>query len=581
MRAVVAPAKLLASAISIGTGASGGREGPIVQIGGGIGSTAGRLFGLDEERTRTLIAAGAGAGIAASFNAPLSGIFFAIEIVVGGFRVRSLQAIVLTCVLASVTAREVVGAGITYRFDHPPRFTDPRELPLYVLLGLAAVVAGIAYARGEALVARLAGAWRVWPPLKPATGALGVVGVLALVLPEVLGSGDHLPATLDTVVEPVEEILNGGFGTGFAAAGFLLLLAAGKTVATCLSIGTGNSVGSFAPALFIGAALGGAFGSVAQVVLPGGTTIQPGAFALVGAAAVLGSAVRAPLTGILLAFELTNDYGMVLPLMLATGISTYVADRLDPDSIYTRPLRERGIVYAEPEDVDVMQTVEVAEVMSRDHGWVPPDLPVAELRQRFADTRSHGFPVARLGADGPELVGIVTVTDLTRADGDATAGQIATPDPVTVTPADPVSRALGRMAAIDVGRLPVVAPDGRRLLGMVRRVDLVKAYQRGLDRGLATRRDRASARLRDLGEGQVLELLVVDGAPAADREVRAVDWPPRTLLTGVRRGGELLLPTGDTVLEPGDAVVVLTTAPSVPAVRRLLTASADEPPAGA
>jgi CIC family chloride channel protein len=299
MRPVVALGKLITSALSLGTGASGGREGPIVQIGGAVGSTLGRLLALSEDDMPTLIAAGAGAGIAASFNAPLSGIFFAIEIVVGGFRIHSLQTIVLTCVLASVTARELIGSAITYQFERAPRFTDPRELPLYVLLGLAAVVAGLAYSRGEHLVAERVARWRLWSPLGP-------------------------------------------------AAGLLLVLAVAKVVATCLSIGTGNSVGSFAPAVFIGAALGVAFGHVAQLLLPGGEGIQPGGFALVGMAALLGSSVRAPLTGILLAFELTNDYGMVLPLMLATGVATFVADRVDADSIYTLPLRRRGIVYAEP-----------------------------------------------------------------------------------------------------------------------------------------------------------------------------------------------------------------------------------------
>jgi CIC family chloride channel protein len=300
-------------------------------------------------------------------------------------------------------------------------------------------------------------------------------------------------------------------------------------------------------------------------------------------AALLGSSVRAPLTGILLAFELTNDYGMVLPLMLATGVATFVADRVDADSIYTLPLRRRGIVYAEPEDVDILQTVRVGEVMTTD-AWVPADLPVADLKARLTDSRSHGFPVAEPRGDGLRLIGLVTVSDVARSDADpqlTTAGQVCTPRPVTVTPQDPVFRAMRRMASLDIGRLPVVAAeDHSELVGLVRRADVVKAYQRALTRSLGVQQRRASSRLRNLSGTQFVELVVDARAAAAGARVRDVSWPPRTILTSVRRASEIIMPDGDTVLRAGDEVVLLTADRATTDLRRLLTGSGAEPQSG-
>ena len=574
MPAIVAPVKLLASALSLGTGASGGREGPIVQIGGSIASTVGRLFALDDERMRTLIAAGAGSGIAASFNAPLTGIFFAIEIIIGGYRIRSLQTVVVTCVVASVTARELIGSSITYQLADPPGFHDARELGLYAVLGLVAAVVGVAFSRAEHLVATRAARVRLWPPLRTAVGALGV-GAIALALPGVFGTGDHLPPAIGGVTEPVEALLQGGFGVGYAAAATTAALLVGKLVATCLAVGTGSSVGSFAPALFLGAALGATFRHLGEGLL-GAPPIDVGALALVGAAAVLAAAAHAPLTAILLAFELTNDYAMVLPLMLATGIAMLVSERLDRDSIYTRALRQRGIVYAEPQDLDLMQTVTVGEVMTARPATVPADLPLSSLIDRFAATGHHGFPVVDPAQGDDRLVGIVTLSDLGKPDAggldgrELTAGDLATAPCVTVTPADPVFRALRRMAAIDVGRLPVVAPDDHsRLVGLFRRADLVSAYQRALTRTLGAQQRSATSKLRDLAGVSFVEMSVGATAPVAGCAIRDITWPGRTVVTSIQRAGDVVVPSGTTVLEPGDQVVVLADPAAMDAVSEL------------
>ena len=571
MRPRVPLTKLLVSGVSLGTGASGGREGPIVQIGGGIASLVGRLVALDEERKRTLIAAGTAAGIGASFNAPIAGMLFAIEIIVRSYSVRSIQVIVVASVAASVTARQILGDSLIYRPAEIFSVGGPQEYVLYAGLGLAAVALGIMLARGEHLVWTVTSRWSLSPPVLTGLGGLAV-GILALGMPEILGSGDGLPPIAGAEREPILAMLSGGFGTGWAAAGFLLLLAIVKTCSTSISIGTGSSVGFFTPAVFIGAALGGAFGHAAEVLLPG-QQIQPGAYALVGMAAVLGSSSRAPLTGILLAFELTSDYELVLPLMLATGIATFVAERLDPESIDTLPLTRRGIVYSEPEDIDIMQTVQVGEIMTSEPDRLDVDASLPEVLDLFAATGNHGFPVVR---DHERLVGVVTLSDLRRGDPDAldhepTAGDLATRRPLTVTPQDPVFRAMRRMGSLDVGRLPVVdATDHGRLVGMVRRRDLVTAYQRAVTRSLGVQRRKDQSRLRDLGGARFVELTVATRAPAANRAVREIDWPARTVLTAVQRRGELVMPRGDTVLRPGDAVTVLADGDLAEDVRKLL-----------
>jgi CIC family chloride channel protein len=343
---------ILATGIALGTGASGGREGPIVLIGGGVGSLVGRMFAVGEDRMRTLVAAGAAAGIGASFNAPIGGMLFAIELLIGRFRSSALQSVVVASVVGSVTAREIIGPEIIYEPAVRHTLTDWRELLLYAVLGFAAALFGLAFLYGDDVAKRAFARLSVWPPLKVAIGGLGV-GLVALAVPEVIGTGDNLPP-INGLRNPIQAMLDGDVGTGYAAGGFLVLLAVAKLVATCLSTGSGNAVGTFAPAIFCGAALGGAVGHVAHALLPD-AGVQPGAFALVGMAAVFAAAARAPLTAIVIAFELTGGYELVLPLMLAAGLSTFLADKLQPESVYTWPLRKRGIVYAESEDVDIMQ----------------------------------------------------------------------------------------------------------------------------------------------------------------------------------------------------------------------------------
>lgn len=568
---------IAATGIALGTGASGGREGPIVLIGGSVGSLLGRLFGVGEERVRTLVAAGVAAGIGASFNAPIGGMLFAIELIIGRFRASVLQSVVVASVVGSVTAREIIGPGIIYEPARLYQFNEIRELGLYAVLGIAAALFGLAFLYGEAIAKQLFTRLSIWRPLKLALGGLGV-GLVALAVPEVLGTGDELPP-IDGLRDPIQRMLDGTVGVGYAAVGILLLLAFAKLVATCLSIGSGNAIGTFAPTIFCGAALGGAIGHVAAELLPD-TGVQPGAFALVGMAAVFAAAARAPLTAIVIAFELTGDYELVLPLMLAAGLATFIADRVQPESVYTWPLTKRGIVYGEPVDVDIMQTVRVSEIMTVDPDILTADMPLDDARAEFDRTGHHGFPVL---ADG-RLVGVCTLTDLSAAGDDApdglTVGDVCTRQQLlTVTPSDPVYQALRRMAMIDVGRLPVVAADDHaRLVGLIRRSDLVTAYRQAVSRSLASQQRTELRRLRHLAGTDFVEVRIADGSEAAGRRVREVDLPRHTLLTSIQRAGDLIMPDGETELQAGDLVSAIVDEEHVATLRRLLTGSDDRGP---
>lgn len=581
MRPDLAPAKLLASAGSIGVGASGGREAPVVQIAASVASSAGRLLALSEEQKRALIAAASAAGIAAVFNAPIGGMLFAIEVIVGRFRLRYLHTIVVASVVASVTARELLGDELVYGAP-PYGLGSPAELGLYALVGLVVVPIGLALGRGEHETTRVVARLRLHPVLVTGLGGL-LVGLIALALPEVLGTGEHLPPVPGTVREPVAAMLQGElaatFGvSGLAAAGVLAGLVVAKLIATLVSIGVGFGVGSFGPAFFVGAATGGAVGHLAAAIAPN-TPVLPGALALVGMAAALAATARAPLTGVLIVFELTGDYGLVLPLMLAVGLAVVLAERLDPVAPQLRPLRERGIVYGEPEDVDVTQTVSVGEVMITKPQTVAPDLSVPDFAALLRRHQDRGYPVV---ADG-RLVGIVTFRDVVRlVDEDlhvvdpaglegVTVGDICTSGPVTVTPSDPVYRALRRMAELDIGYIPVVSEqDHSRLVGLVRRSDVLTAYRYALARSVEQQQRDTGSRLRDLVGTDLVRADITSAASACGRRVSDVSWPPGTILVSIVRDGTAITPDGDTKLQAGDAVTALVEAAHATEVDSLL-----------
>jgi CIC family chloride channel protein len=544
----IVPSKIVATAATLGTGGSGGREGPIVLIGGAIGSSLARhsRFGLDQ--VKSLVAAGAGAGIGASFNAPIAGMMFALEVILSSFAVRHVSAIVVTSVAAAVTTHTLVGEE---RFLRSPAYqlNDPWQLILYTILAVLAVLFGTFFLRvlDRVSITKLASAIPRW--VLPV--AMGIsVALIGVVYPETLGTGQTFLTELLSLRDHGEFIWWS-----------LFIIAALKAVTAALTRKGGGSAGTFMPALVIGGALGAGF---AILIDPfwGVSEIEPGAFALVGMAAVLAATARAPLTAVILVFELTGSYGLVLPLMLASALATFIGERVHPESAYTMALARKGIRLPETEDIDLLDTVLVSEVMSQVDETATPDMTLAELDERLDRTRHHGMPVVKNG----KFVGIITVSDVERATargGHRTVGDEMTVTPVTITPDLPVSAALARMASLGLGRLPVVADDDRRhLLGMFRRESVVKAYHHALGTSTGRHLYRDRMQVRTQPGAAFFEAPVRRGSPIVGSLVKDVRWPEGAVLVSIRRGSSVLIPHGNTTIEMDDAITLFGTGES-------------------
>ncbi|WP_460334952.1 chloride channel protein [Actinoallomurus acanthiterrae] len=449
--AQVAVVKSLASALCIGSGGSVGREGPIVQIGSALGSSIGQVMRLTENRLRVLVACGAAGGIAATFNAPLAGVFFAMELILRDFTAESFGAVVLAGVTASVVGRAALG---NTAFLQLPAFHvhHPAEYLLYALLGLAAGAVGVGFTRILYLIEDLCDwAWR-WPEwLRPAFGGL-LLGGLLLALPQMYGVGYPV----------LENAIGGRY-----VVGFLLLLLAGKIVATSLTIGIGGSGGVFAPSLFMGAMFGTAFGLIAHQLVPG-LAGPAGAYGLVGMGAVFAGAARAPITAVIIMFELTGEYSIILPLMLAIVVATLISKVLSGDTIYTLKLRRRGIDLDEHGSVNPLAARPVGEVMEPVPDPLPQDTPLPEAAHRLA-LSDHGIlPVT--GPDGTYR-GTVTARAAAEAltDSDQPPRSIDAlaelPPPVT---ADlPLADALHVLIAAPGTGLPVLDDTRATLVGWI------------------------------------------------------------------------------------------------------------------
>jgi CIC family chloride channel protein len=554
-----APAKAVAAALAIGTGSSVGPEDPSVQIGANFGSFAGQRLGLSSDRVRMLVAAGAAAGIAAAFNAPIAGLFFALEIVLGDFGSRAFGAVVVAAVASSVLTRWLSGAQPA--FDVPSYdLKSAWELPLYLGLGLCAgpIAAGYVRAIQRAKDGFAATRLPVWAA--PAVAGL-VVGLTALALPQVLGVGYE---TIEKTLAPAQM-----------GALFLLAILVAKLVMTALCVGAGVPGGVFAPSLVLGAVLGAAFGQAAGAVFPG-LGIAPPAFAMVGMAAVLAGTVHAPLTATLLLFEMTSDYRIILPLLFAVAVSLVVSKRLQADSVYTMALARRGIRLERGRDVEVLDGITVAEVMQADTATLRESDSLKQAADAFARSRHHGLPV--VDASGA-LVGVLTVTDLERAESGAegtpaNVGTTCTRDLVLAYPDDTIAVALRRMAVRDIGRLPVVSRDDpRRLVGVLRRTDLVRAYDVALTRRATVRHRADQAKLGAFTGAAVEEFVVAPGASCAGRRVSDCAWPRDCVLASCRRGAQILVPNGNTVLQPGDVLVAVGDEEAQAQMRRLCGAT--------
>jgi len=463
IRPRVVLAKVLASGICLGSGGSAGREGPIVQIGSSAGSTLGQLLKLNSPDIKVLVGCGAAAGIAATFNAPLAGVVFAIELILLEFKTRSFVPLVISSTFATIISRIFLGAQ---PMIHVPayEFQNPYELILYLFLGFFAALLGILEIKSlygtEDLFDRL----KLHPVFKPVLGGL-ILGAIGLFLPHVFGIG----------YGTVSNIVNQHLGhQGLGLLGFLLLLSLAKIAALSLTLGSGGSGGVFAPSLFIGAAFGGAFGILVNMAFPLITAPYP-AYALVGMAAVFSATSRATLTSIIMLFEMTRDYNIILPLMFACVVADIVAWLLYPDTIYTKKLSRRGIRIAQELEVNVLKTRFASDVMTRKVETVTENMTLREVRNRILETGHQGFPLV----DGEgKLVGIISGRDVMEAikrDKNLPAIAVAQRELIVAYPDETLDVVWERMGRHDIGRLPVVSrKDPKKLVGFLTKGDLIR-----------------------------------------------------------------------------------------------------------
>lgn len=499
MRRRVAFTKSLASALTIGTGGSVGREGPIVQIGAAVGSASGQLLGLPADQLRALAAAGAAGGIAAAFNAPIAGTFFALEVIARNFSARTFGPVVLCAVFSTLVSR--MHFGDDPAFVVPPiQLGSPWETPLAAVLGIFCGVVAVVFCR---LLSRLERVFvRIPLPfvLKPALGGL-LIGVLVLISPNLYGIG----------YETMDSTLAGSLPWRTLA--LLLLL---KPLATSLTLASGGSGGVFLPSLYLGGLVGGLFAAGLTAALPAATW-SAGAWALVGMAGVLAGTSHAPITAVLLAFELTHSYEVVLPVMLASAVATLVARGLQRDSIYTEKLRARGIDIDRREDL-ALRGVFAGEIMQPNPPAVRRDAPLDVVLARFLDSDLGAVFVT--DARG-HLVGQVSIHDVKASLGEEKSlGGIVVAGDVSET----ASRAYADTPVADA--LDLLTRAGRDLLGVV--------DAEGKLIGCLSLRGIMEVLAREALRGDYVSVSAVSG-PGRDHEslrltsgieVRAVEVPP-------------------------------------------------------
>jgi CIC family chloride channel protein len=457
IRARIPPIKLIASAITIGSGGSAGREGPTAQIAAGFGSWLGDIFKLTPEDRRIAVAVGVGAGIGAIFKAPLGGAILAAEILY--IRDFELGALV-PGFIASVIGYSIFGAwaGWTPIFGEGLglRFTQPESLVWYALLGVAAGLVGVAYARFFYGVRDVSRKIHLPPHLKPAIGGLGV-GLIALAFPQVLSiSYGWLQLAIDG-------------NTAELAVGTMVALVVLKIIATSFTIGSGGSGGVFAPGLFIGGMLGGSMWSLLHSHV-GWMPQTEAPFVIVGMMALFGGIAKAPIAVMLMVAEMTGEFSMIVPAMIATSIAYLVTGNI---RIYENqvPTRADSPAHRGEYTIPLVQAITVGQAMRREVVTASPSESIPEAEKRMAEQGLHGLPVV----EAERLVGIFTGTNALTAhqEGKSTVGQAMSTDLVVAYPADSLHSALQRMTRAGISRLPVVErehPD--RLIGILTMRDL-------------------------------------------------------------------------------------------------------------
>jgi CIC family chloride channel protein len=554
IRPRVVAVKALASSLCIASGGSVGREGPIIQIGSAVGSTVGQILRVSPRRLRTLVGCGAAAGMAATFNAPVAGALFAVEVILGDFGVPQFSPIVISSVMATMVSRHFLGDFPAYII---PEYSlvHPMELLGYAALGVLAGLVSLLFMHTLEFFEDRFDGMKMALPFRTALGGLGV-GLVALVGPGVLGVGH-------------EEVNNALLST--STMGVLAALLGYKLLAVCLTLGSGGSGGIFAPSLFLGAMLGGLVGQTMQMIMPG-MVAPPGAYALVGMGTVVAATTHAPITAILILFEMTNDYHIMLPLMTACIIGTLVSSRLFKESIYTIKLSRRGVNVRAGQDINILRSIPVKEIVNQDAPVLSPYQPLQPMLAELLTSQDSCLYVVN---DQRKLVGVISMNELRPVLADVellqglvVAGDVAATDWPTVSETENLDEVLKRLDMGYRDEMPVVE-DGV-FVGAVRMSGVLDRYKKELFKhemagtmAVGMEGAEGSSVLRRVGEYVVAEIEPpprMHGKRLADTDLRS-RFGLNVLLIRPGRSDEgrpatPILPDADSVLSAQDRLLV-------------------------
>jgi CIC family chloride channel protein len=548
--------KSFASAITIATGGSVGREGPIVQIGSAFASTIGQWLKVSHERLKVLVGCGAAAGIAATFNAPIAGAFFALEVIIGNFALTNFSPIIISSVMATAVSRAFLG--------NYPAFIVPQyslvsvwEIPFYFILGIITGTIAVLFStlvyKSEELFEKIP----IPEYLKNSLGGL-LIGIIIIFVPYVYGVG----------YEAIGLALTGKF-VWYVALSLIFI----KILATTITLGSGGSGGIFAPSLFIGSVTGGAFGMLLNRIFPD-ITANSGAYAMVGMGAVVAGATHAPITSILILFELTNDYKIILPLMVACTIASILARRLKEDSIYTEKLTRRGVSIDQGREEIIMRSFSVGDLME---SIAPTIEECKRLKEIIKIFMTYKEPYYYVVTENGNLVGSLSthvVKDVLSADEDLDrliiARDLLVPSQAVVTPNTTLAECMHKFERVESEHLPVIEGNGStKLIGIISKKEIIKLYNREILRkdvlGVKYVREMGSEKFRNLV--QLPSDFKIDFVSAPEsfigKSIKDLDIRAKSkvnILAVKKKLSEIgltsELPDPDRIFEPGDILVV-------------------------
>lgn len=475
----------ITSIITLATGGSAGKEGPMVHIGGGIGSVIGRFFGLNSEYVKALVGAGAAAGIGAAFNAPIAGAFFALEILIGDFSLNIFCMIMIASIAGTSVSRMLFGEQPSF---FPPIYQVNSfiEIVFYVLLGIAAAYVTIAFIKSLFITRDLFERIKLPPFLKPALGGL-LVGLLALVVPNILGIG---LGTINSFLNfdttsylnffHISPALYPGLYPWMVLLGIFIILVA-KNIATAITLGSGGTGGTIIPSLFLGATLGALVGQLAMILFPT-VEISIGAFVLIGMASIIAGTTQAPIMSIILFFEMTRSYQIIIPVAIVSILSSQIAKFYLGGSLYSLELSKHGIDIYQGMEKTIMSTFEVREIMRRDLLTVPVNMPLSQILDLFLNR--HFMTAIVLNREG-EIIGRVYLDDVKEMVRSPElyniliAGEVMQEETFSLSQNASLSQAFEIMGLARIDMVPITATEESKIpIGFITRKDIIHIYEK-------------------------------------------------------------------------------------------------------